>query len=134
MRSAETDLSGRWAGFYNYPGGGEPCPFEADIRDSGGVLSGVTSEPGDRMGLPEPIVHAVLDGRHSGTAVGFTKIYDRLDLAPDPIRYEGTLAEDEDEIEGRWTIAGLWSGTFLMVRNRGAAEAATVGAGERMRV
>ena len=35
---------------------------------------------------------------------------------------KGGLDDNGNEIEGRWTVPGIWSGTFLMVRNSGARE------------
>jgi hypothetical protein len=54
-----TDLSGRWTGVYFYPVDAEfnpyddlpPTPFEAQIRDASGEVTGSTLEP-DALGLP----------------------------------------------------------------------------------
>lgn len=115
---ASSDLSGLWHGFYNMPRSGPPTPFEAELLDTGGLLSGETSEEGDTPDCHGLTLHAVIEGRRSGDLVSFTKRYDYLPRADYAIAYEGMLAPGEDEIEGRWTIPGVWSGTFLMVRAR----------------
>jgi hypothetical protein len=108
-----TNLSGRWAGAYSYPDMFEAVTFEASLVDVDGSLVGETTEPplpwdfGDRA-------HALLSGQRSGLAVQLTKVYDTLD--DDPVLYEGTIDESGDEIHGRWTIVGEWSGPFVMKR------------------
>lgn len=119
----EDDLSGHWHGFYNMPVDEPPTPFEAELLDTGGLLSGETSEDGDTPDCFGMTLHAVIDGRREGDRVSFTKRYDYLPRADYAILYEGKLAPGGDEIEGRWTIPGVWSGTFLMVRNAGAGQA-----------
>ena len=39
--------------------------------------------------------------------------------------YAGAVNADHTEIEGDWTVPGVWSGKFLMIRNRGQAQAVT---------
>lgn len=46
------DLSGRWSGSYAYPGSLSPVPFEADIRDEGGFVSGLIDENGSGFNRP----------------------------------------------------------------------------------
>lgn len=130
--SGETNLSGRWSGFYNMPDGGPPTPFEAELVDTGGLLSGETSEEGDTIDCLGETLHAVLDGRRDGGQVTFTKRYDYLPRAHYAIAYAGVLASHGDEIEGRWTIPGAWSGSFLMVRHSGAKEAVEEKIGEEI--
>ena len=119
-----TDLSGRWHGFYNMPLDGPPTLFEAELLDTGGLLSGETTEEGDTPDCFGMTLHAVIEGLRQGDRVAFTKRYDYLPRADYAIDYEGVLAPGGDEIEGRWTIPGIWSGTFLMVRGSEAAAAA----------
>ncbi|HEX5185238.1 MAG TPA: hypothetical protein VFW19_19045 [Allosphingosinicella sp.] len=120
MAAADLDLSGRWSGLYNYPHSMPPTPFEAEIREQGGLIAGETIEPGHDGGT----MHAMISGRRAGHDVHFVKTYDDLLPAGAPIDYRGTVAEGGDEIEGRWTIAGSWSGTFLMIREGGSKEEA----------
>ena len=118
------DVTGAWEGIFNYPRGLPPGGFRAELRDASGAITGETEERGDadQAGLT---LHALIVGTRSGTAVAFTKRYDALARAADPVHYEGTLSPDGDEITGRWTIPGSWSGSFIMVRAaRRAAPAA----------
>lgn len=110
-----SDLSGLWSGSYVYPGELSPVPFSIDLREHFGRLSGVVSEPAPPY-MAAGDVHAMLTGARSGSLVSFTKVYDSLDHFLDPVRYEGTLDEEECEIAGSWTISPNWSGSFLMTR------------------
>ena len=110
-----TGLSGAWSGSYIYPGSLDPVPFTVDLRDSGGALSGIVTEPAPPyMGGGE--VQAVITGVRSGPAVRFTKVYDSLEYFQNPVRYEGLLDDEECEISGEWHIAANWSGGFVMTR------------------
>lgn len=133
MSEGDHDLSGRWHGFYNMPNDAAPTPFEAELRDIGGLLSGTISEDGDTFDCLGQTLHAVLDGRRDGDSVSFTKRYDYLPRADYSIHYEGVLTPDGNEIEGRWMIPGIWSGTFLMVRHTGAAATAERKVSEEVR-
>jgi hypothetical protein len=117
-RGGAGDLSGDWLGFYNYS---LPCPptqFEATIRDAGGLITGITTEIGDSPDCQGMVLQAVIEGRREGATLRFVKTYDYLERAPDPVRYEGTIQAEGDEVEGRWTIRRVWSGTFMMMRRR----------------
>ena len=111
---AEYDLSGQWSGIYNYPSLYPPNTFEATIRDTGGAITGVISQPGEFFEPPGTVQTAVIEGSRSGTSLSFIKMYDDLNR-PTP-HYHGRIQPGGDEIEGEWTIPGNWSGTFLMVR------------------
>ncbi|WP_419809339.1 hypothetical protein [Sphingomonas sp.] len=111
------DLSGEWRGIFNYPRGNPPTAFTAFLNDADGALSGHTVEPNLHGGSA---IAARLDGRRSGTAVTFVKLYEDNDVAYDTVAYDGSVDPDGREIAGRWTIAGVWSGTFIMVREREA--------------
>ncbi len=125
------DLTGEWAGFYNYPVPAPPVNFAAVLHDSGGRLTGTIAEPDDGGGSGGTL-HAVIDGRRAGAAVSFLKMYDEANEAYDTVHYTGTVTSAGDEIEGRWQVAGGWSGTFLMVRARGAADEAQREAAETL--
>ena len=112
------DLSGEWIGIYNYPHSAPPNEFSASLRDHGGLVTGETSEPNPKGGS----LHAVIEGNREGGRLVFTKIYDDLEFSTDPIRYDGRIDPGGDEIEGKWTIPGVLSGTFLMVRGARAEE------------
>ena len=112
-----SDLSGRWSGFYSYPVALPPVPFEAELRDLAGRLTGTTTEVSEGRSL-----NAVLDGHRSGRSVRFAKMYDAADEEYDTVEYVGELSDSDNEIGGRWRISGAWSGSFLMVRAGGKRE------------
>jgi hypothetical protein len=112
------DLTGEWRGIYNYPARYPPNAFEASLRDSGGIITGVIRQPGEFFEPPGTLQHAVIEGTREGSLVRWVKIYDDLTRAPP--RYEGRIQPGGDEIEGEWHHPGSWSGTFLMVRVREA--------------
>lgn len=112
-------LTGVWEGLYSYPGNLDPPNgFTATLLQSGDSVTGTVHEIGE-MGVDQGRrIHAFVDGRRMGARVAFTKIYD---VGPEsdysaPVVYEGSVSGDGQEIEGRWTIQGVWSGKFLMVR------------------
>ena len=119
--AAEHDLSGQWSGIYNYPSLYPPNAFEATIRDTGGLITGVISQPGEFFEPAGTVQHAVVEGSREGSTLVFIKIYD--DLARPTPHYRGTVQPGGDEIEGEWTIPGNWSGTFLMIRGAKAGAA-----------
>jgi hypothetical protein len=114
------DLSGRWHGFYSYAGGAHACAFEAELRDHGGEIVGISFEVAQFGPSPGAMLSASVEGRRNGRAVDFAKTYDDVGLAGYTIHYAGTLAEGGNEIDGAWSIPGEHSGTFLMVREGGA--------------
>lgn len=120
---ADFDLSGRWTGIFNYPTDFPPNGFEADLREVGGSISGTVSEQDDDPSGAGGTLHSIVEGRRDGSAVTFAKMYDDIDRMPDAVFYSGSIQPDGNEISGRWEIPGEWSGTFLMIRHSGAAEA-----------
>ena len=118
---AEYDLSGHWTGIYSYPSLYPPNTFEAVIRDAGGLVTGVITQPREFMEPAGPPQQAVIDGSRTGSTLRFIKIYDDLSRATP--HYNGAIQPGGDEIEGEWTIPGDWSGTFLMIRGSKAGEA-----------
>ncbi|HYD24799.1 MAG TPA: hypothetical protein VEB68_08370 [Croceibacterium sp.] len=114
------DLTGEWSGIYNYPAHLPPNTFEASLRDSGGIITGVIRQPGEIIEPPGIVQHSVINGSREGSTVRWIKLYDDLSRATP--HYHGRIQPGGDEIEGEWTIPGDWSGTFLMIR-RGRAEA-----------
>ena len=113
-----SDLSGAWSGSYVYAGQLEPVAFEVDIRDSGGMLSGVIAEPSLRPS--NGTAHSTMSGSYGDGRVAFVKIYDAVEEFPDPVHYQGTLDADECEISGIWSIGAL-SGGFIMTRPKARA-------------
>ncbi|OYW44409.1 MAG: hypothetical protein B7Z08_06010 [Sphingomonadales bacterium 32-68-7] len=114
------DLTGEWSGIYSYPRLFPPNMFEASIRDSGGIITGVIRQPGEVFEPTGTHHHAVIEGSRVGSLVRWVKMYDDLSRATP--HYEGTIQPDGNEIEGTWHIPNDWSGTFLMIR-RGQEEA-----------
>ncbi len=109
------NLSGLWSGSYVYPGELKPVPFNVELRDHDGRLSGEVSEPAPPyMAVGE--AHAMLTGGRSGSNVSFTKVYDSLEHFLDPVTYVGTLDDEECEIAGTWSISPGFSGSFVMTR------------------
>ena len=124
------DLSGEWRGIYNYPSLYPPNSFEASIRDSGGVITGVIRQPGEFFEPAGLVQHAVIEGSREGGTVRFVKMYD--DLSRPTPQYSGRIQGGGDEIEGEWTIPGDWSGTFLMVRGGKAKAEEALEVGEEI--
>jgi hypothetical protein len=119
-----TCLTGVWHGLYSYPRYFEPVYFVATLVSFGKGFSGTTHEAlVGAHGAPLK-AFASVDGAHEDHAVSFLKSYDGSGGMRHSVSYDGTLLADENEIDGTWTVAGSWSGRFLMIRNRGASEAA----------
>lgn len=116
MSRGHANLGGHWHGLFNYPIAFPSTAFEATIQDLDGGLAGTTSEV-DHTGA---VVTATINGRREGSSVRFAKMYDDANAHRDFVHYEGTLHTDGNEIEGKWTIPGDWSGTFLMIRGAGS--------------
>jgi hypothetical protein len=126
------DLSGAWAGLFNFPRLYRPVAFSADLVERDGWLIGATEETGDRGEARGAKMTATLQGRRTGFSVTWLKLYDRAWRNYDSVRYEGDVNDDATEIHGRWTIPGNWSGTFLMIRSVGADAALKRQATERV--
>ena len=126
----EHDLTGEWSGIYNYPALYPPNNFEASIRDSGGIITGVIRQPGELFEQSGIHQHAVIDGSREGNLVRWIKVYDDLDR-PTP-HYQGRVHADGNEIDGTWHIPGNWSGTFLMIRRRKEQASETRKVGEEV--
>jgi hypothetical protein len=115
MDAQAQNLTGVWNGLYSYADG-RSVTFVATLIDSGSTISGSTHEPCVGGDCPTATLFATLMGSRSGSAVTFRKTYDATDPRWGTVNYEGRLNADATEIEGRWTIPGVWSGKFLMIR------------------
>ncbi|WP_425229079.1 hypothetical protein [Sphingomonas sp.] len=113
------DLTGRWDGIFSYPRLLPPNGFAATLAECDGTLTGEVEERSDDAGDPGAAIAALIDGERIGSTVRFTKRYDAANRAHYAVGYAGTLADDGDEITGEWTIPGLWSGSFIMIRTPG---------------
>jgi hypothetical protein len=119
VRDGERNLTGVWSGLYTYQDG-RSTSFVATLIENGGSLTGTTHEPSTLAGDLSATLFASLAGSRRDCAVSFTKTYDQPDVFHrSPIVYEGALNGEGNEIEGRWTISGAWSGKFLMIRSPG---------------
>ena len=115
MDAQTQDLTGVWNGLYSYPDG-RSVTFVATLIESGRTLTGSTHEPCLGGDCPSGTLLASLMGRRDGSAVSFRKTYEAAGPRFATVNYAGTLNADATEIEGRWTIPGVWSGKFLMIR------------------
>lgn len=95
------DVSGTWLGTYWQQG--MPTRFEVTLIQSGNSLTGSILDDsflGD----------AQLTGEVIGRRISFIKRY--FGSSPDPVRYVGTISEDEDFMQGQWSIklndSGPW--------------------------
>lgn len=125
------DLSGQWSGMYHYPAHYPPNNFEATIRDTAGLVSGVIVQPTEFFEPAGQFQHAVIEGSHDGSTLSFIKIYDDLNRVT--VHYSGIILAEGEEVEGQWTIPGDWSGTFFMVRRPQAEQAEERRVGEEVR-
>lgn len=129
---ADFDLSGRWSGIFSYPSLLPPNSFEAEIRDVGGLITGVITQPREGFEPSGPPRQAMIDGRREGEDVTFVKFYDDLDR-PTP-HYHGRIQAGGDEVNGEWTIPGDWSGTFIMIRKAEGSASEQRRVGEEIRI
>ena len=117
--AGERNLTGIWNGLYTYPHG-QSTAFVATLIETAGSLSGTTHEPSTAGDAPGTTLLATLSGSRRDAAVTFTKRYEPPGPhTSSPVVYEGALNADGTEIEGRWIIAQVWSGKFLMIRSAG---------------
>jgi hypothetical protein len=130
--AAEYDLTGRWSGIFSYPAQLPPNHFEAVIRDTGGLVTGVITQPREFFEGAGPPQQAVIDGRREGDTLTFVKFYDDLGRATP--HYRGRIHSGGDEVEGEWSIPGDWSGTFIMIRNSKEAAKEERRVGEEIRI
>jgi hypothetical protein len=122
MADRADSLTGIWHGVFSYPHERSPVSFVATLIEAGRALSGTTHEPCAVGGRPGETLFAMLDGSRQDSAVAFVKTYDGANPLYRTVAYEGRVSGDRTEIEGRWTIPGVWSGRFLMIRSPGKGE------------
>ena len=130
MQTDAQDLTGIWNGLYSYPDG-RSVTFVATLIEGGSTLTGSTHEPCVGGDCPAGTLFATLMGSRRGSAVSFRKTYEGGGPRFRAVDYAGTLNADATEIEGRWTIPGVWSGKFLMIRPLRAAASAEHEASQR---
>lgn len=108
------DVSGVWYGSFAGPGVA-PNRFIAMLDESGGRISGTTSEP-DELGEVD-LIHAYVNGTREGAAVWFVKQYDGAAHSAHAVDYSGTIDAEGGEISGAWRFA-TYAGKFVMRRER----------------
>ncbi|MEP7211361.1 MAG: hypothetical protein ABI740_11030 [Alphaproteobacteria bacterium] len=120
--SRDSDLTGLWSGEYWYGGAGQPTPFTAHFVDADGSLTGTTLEPNSFADPSLGELSATLRGSRGDLSVRFVKLYDPAPgVHQSPITYSGTVDANFTMIDGEWSIAGVHSGHFVLVRvSRGA--------------
>jgi hypothetical protein len=64
--------------------------------------------------------------------VTFLKTYDAAFRGYDAVQYAGEARNEGEEIEGRWTIYGRLSGSFLMIRSGPAPAQRAIRQAERI--
>jgi hypothetical protein len=119
MAERADSLTGIWHGIYSYPREQAAVSFVATLIETGRAVSGTVHEPCMVGGPPNETLFATLDGSRRDGMVTFTKTYDGTNPLYGTVAYEGRLSGDRTEIEGRWSIPGVWSGKFLMIRSPG---------------
>ncbi|KAF0175398.1 MAG: hypothetical protein IV086_06885 [Hyphomonadaceae bacterium] len=127
-RGRSTSLTGAWSGEYVYPfkipGNPMRVPFNADLDDVGGSITGSIDEPNTFAVEDVPRLFSNVVGARTGSRVEFIKTLDGTGGETHSILYEGDISADFDRIEGSWSIPGVWSGAFFMEREGAQVEAA----------
>lgn len=90
------DVSGTWLGSYWQQG--IPTRFEVTLIQSGNTLTGRILDDSD-------LGEAQLTGEVVGRRISFIKRY--FTNSPAPITYVGTISENEDYMQGQWSLK-LW--------------------------
>ena len=112
----ERDLTGRWLGRYDYDSG-EGVPFEADLTEQDGTLTGQIDEPNTfDPDAPESLT-ADIRGVRQGAEVSFEKLYHGFAAVECPT-YNGTLNPALTRISGTWSFRAYpgHTGRFVMMR------------------
>ncbi|MBM0743752.1 hypothetical protein JOY44_19375 [Phormidium sp. CLA17] len=96
------NVSGSWLGTYWQ--NANPTRFEVTFVQAGNTISGSILDDSPLLG------EAQAAGEVIGRTIQFTKQY--LTTSIYPINYSGLIAEDENSMQGSWTIQGLESGNW----------------------
>lgn len=96
-----TNISGAWLGTYWQET--HPTRFEATFIQSGNHFSGSILDD-NYLG------EAQIEGEIVGRSIRFTKRY--LTTSPHIVTYTGTLSEDANSMQGKWSIGLLHSGSW----------------------
>lgn len=95
------DLSGTWLGTFWQAG--NPTRFELVLVQGGNSLSGRVLDDGY-------LGEARVSGEVVGRRVSFVKRYFTTSLQP--VDYTGTVSEDEDYLQGQWSIGLIYTGPW----------------------
>lgn len=90
------DVSGTWLGTYWQQG--MPTRFEVALIQSGNALTG-------RILDDSFLGEAQLTGEVVGRRISFIKSY--FTSSSDPVSYVGRISENEDYMQGQWSLKGL---------------------------
>ncbi len=101
------NVSGSWLGTYWQ--NANPTRFEVTFVQAGSTINGSILDDSPFLG------EARASGEVIGRTIRFTKQY--LTTALHPIIYSGLIAEDENLMQGTWTIQGLESGNWEAYRS-----------------
>lgn len=96
------NVSGSWLGTYWQ--NANPTRFEVTFVQAGNTISGNILDDSPFLG------EAQATGEIMGRTIRFAKRY--LTTSIYPITYSGLIAEDENSMQGSWTIQGLESGNW----------------------
>lgn len=96
------NVSGSWLGTYWQ--NANPTRFEVTFVQAGNTISGNILDDSPLLG------EAQATGEIMGRTIRFAKRY--LTTSIYPITYSGLIAEDENSMQGSWTIQGLESGNW----------------------
>ena len=127
MAKRRSSLTGSWSGAYRYPrDAGPETVFNVRIEEVAGAFTGAMQEPNIFKHKPGPVVNAEIEGVRAGATISFVKFYDGSGGMEHAVRYDGHVNDTLTHIAGTWTIPGVWSGTFFMMREDDEEEASAV--------
>lgn len=95
------DVSGTWLGTYWQEG--LPTRFEATFLQSGNAFNGSILDDSD-------LGEAQISGEVIGRTIRFTKRY--LTRSGETVSYTGSLSEEEDFMQGNWSLGRAGSGPW----------------------
>jgi hypothetical protein len=125
MTARRSTLTGSWSGAYRFPNDAQPeVVFNAQIEDIEGAFTGALQEPNVYGLASGSVITSDIEGTRTGQSVVFTKFYDGSGGMAHAVRYEGIADTNLSRVDGKWSIPRDWSGTFFMVRDDCAEEAA----------
>tara|TARA_B100000678_G_scaffold125411_1_gene105022 strand:- start:275 stop:664 length:390 start_codon:yes stop_codon:yes gene_type:complete len=114
----ERDVTGIWYG--SYAGLGQYNAFIAQLDERAlGVTGTITERDEYRV---SDLRRASVSGSRGGGTIAFVKQYDGAGIFAHAVDYTGQVNEEGTEITGHWSIEGRYRGTFVMRREKFAAD------------